>query len=134
MECANAVSHPEDSPKLTSVALRSLGGFAATPISTPSRTSTPTPARPAASAEADSSAVPASPTRATAAQGLEKEVASVMAGFGSFWGRVKKQVRFAAHLKVYLRARTRWWRCSTPTCFVGASSRGTACKLPAIQD
>ncbi|KAJ8296198.1 putative UTP--glucose-1-phosphate uridylyltransferase [Rhodotorula toruloides] len=64
-------------------AMESLGGFATTPISTPSRTSTPTPAQPE----------PESPTRqtTTAAQGLEKEVASVMAGFGSFWGRVKKQ-------------------------------------------
>ncbi|BGP29751.1 hypothetical protein JCM10296v2_001496 [Rhodotorula toruloides] len=67
--------------------MESLGGFAATPISTPSRTSTPTPAQPSTAAE------PESPTRqtTTAAQGLEKEVASVMAGFGSFWGRVKKQ-------------------------------------------
>ncbi|BGP22517.1 hypothetical protein JCM10295v2_001402 [Rhodotorula toruloides] len=64
--------------------MESLGGFAATPISTPSRSSTPTPTSTPAQPSPSSATTPES-------QGLEKEVASVVAGFGSFWGRVKKQ-------------------------------------------
>ncbi|BGP37634.1 hypothetical protein JCM10450v2_001558 [Rhodotorula kratochvilovae] len=77
--------------------MESLGGFAPSPISTP-RSQTPVQQGAASDAPPDSptpiaqGADPASPLAAASKTiGLDKEVQSVVSGFSSFWGRVKKQ-------------------------------------------
>ncbi|GAA6024327.1 hypothetical protein JCM10207_009267 [Rhodosporidiobolus poonsookiae] len=73
----------------------SLGGFW-DPSASSSRSGTPTPASSSAAAAASSTST-ATPTD-TAQQaeggplaGIDKEVATVMSGLGSFWGKVRKQ-------------------------------------------
>ncbi|GAA5979824.1 hypothetical protein JCM10908_003058 [Rhodotorula pacifica] len=91
-----------------------LGGFVSTPprSSTPAAASTDDSATPATSsadsstsaahggdAARESAATPAGQGTATAekARGLDEEVASIVGGFTSFWGRVKKQSVAALH-------------------------------------
>lgn len=66
---------------------RTIGGFAPLPDSRPS---TPPPTALSAQTATDGEATP-TPAPA-AAPTLDQELQSVMAGIGSFWGKVRKQV------------------------------------------
>jgi len=89
---------------------RSLGGFVDPSLSTP-RPSTPSFTAPASSSSPSSSTSTVSPSNSTPTKtapssseapvgsraeettlDLDKEVQNVIAGFGSFWGKVRKQV------------------------------------------
>ncbi|GAA5856543.1 hypothetical protein JCM9279_005492 [Rhodotorula babjevae] len=80
--------------------MESLGGFAPTPSDTP-RSQTPMQRQDKPAADSDSSSTaPAATTAtqddsplstATKSLGLDKEVQSVVSGFSSFWGSIKKQ-------------------------------------------